>query len=240
MFNKPFRLTLLFFALAVTKILAQGAVDSTGYATNTQGAIDIYSSGIGEQSEIYNGEIYNIRPVATKGSPYFLDAAFTVPGMIRYNGTLYKNVPLLYDIFANQMVAAQRNVFFVLRADKLSDAYFSGHHFINLVNQTGKLSPGYYDELYEGRSQVLVKRAREVKRLAATQTVEVSYFNSDVIYIRKAGAYFEVDGKGSVLSLFKDKKKELNQFLKDKGVRYGDNREASIVLLANYYDQLTK
>jgi hypothetical protein len=239
--GKSLWLIILVFTLTIAKANAQNlSADTPMYTADAQQAIDNYNTAIAYQSEIYNGAAYAMYPAASRGSAYFNDAIFAMPGAIRYNGIVYKNIPLLYDMYADVFVAAQRNILFVLRPDRLSDVYLHGHHFIKLSFQKDQnLTPGFYDELYSGKSQVLVKRARQVNNITSAQTIETIYENEDVIYIKKDNNYYKVDGKHSVLNVFKDKKRQLSRFLSDKGIRYKNDKEAGIVKLAIYYDQLT-
>jgi len=238
--GKTYWLIFFVFTMTIVNASAQSLLtDTPRYTPDAQQAIDDYNTAIADQSEIYNGAGYTLYPAASKGSAYFNDAVFTAPGAIRYDGIMYKNVPLLYDMYADVFVAAQRNILFVLRADRLSDVYLQGHHFVKLIFQKEQpLTPGFYDELYDGQTQVLVKRARQVNNITSVQTIETIYENEDVIYIKKDNHYYKVDGKGSVLNVFKDKKRQLSRFLSDKGIRYKNDKEAAIVKLAIYYDQL--
>jgi hypothetical protein len=84
----------------------------------------------------------------------------------------------------------------------------------------------------------LVKRIRTVQNNVTSQSVEVLYENRDVIYLKKGDNYIKVYSKSSVLDVFKDKSKQLKQFLKDNHIAYKDDVEGSIVKLATYYDQI--
>ncbi|HVV54334.1 MAG TPA: hypothetical protein VHC47_03360, partial [Mucilaginibacter sp.] len=73
-----------------------------------------------------------------------------------------------------------------------------------------------------------------------SQTVEVIYENADAIFIRKGNALQQVNSKGSVLKLFKDKTRQLKQYLSANKIKYRKDREGAIVKLAAYYDQITR
>lgn len=234
---------ILFVLFSVSKsVCAQSALPDSLFSRNAETqAADLYNAKIADQAEIYNGAEYKLYPQGYKGSAYFQEKNHCKPSVIRYNNTWYKNVPVLYDMYNNVMVAALRDSLYQLRADKLQDVYLLDHHFINLAAaNAGNLSPGYYDQLYNARSQVLVKRSRTVQNNVTQQGVEVIYETKDVIYIKKGGAWHPVSSKGTVLDVFSDKKKQLKQYLNDNKVRYNDDKEGSIVKLTRYYDQLTR
>lgn len=230
------------FFLGMLNANAQSVLpDSVFSGDAARRVADLYNARIGDQSEIYNGAEYKLYPPAFKGSAYFQEKNHCTPSVIRYNNTWYKDVPVLYDLYNDVMVAAMRDSLYQLRADKLTDVYLLNHHFINLAGaNSGNLSPGYYDQLYNAKSQVLVKRVRTVQNNVTQQGVEVIYEIKDVIYIKKGNNYFPVNSKGSALDVFNDKKKQLKQYLSDNKIRYNDDREGSVVKLTRYYDQLTR
>ena len=234
---KPAWLILFVLFCIVQSVHGQNALPDSAFKNE---AVDAYNAVMANQLEFYNGAEYTLYPVAYKGSAYFEGKNHCTPSLIRYNGTWYKDVPVLYDLYNDVMVAAMHDSLYVLRADKLTDIYLLNHHFINLTQVSGgKLGPGYYDRLYNSKSQVLVKRVRTVQNNVTQQGVEVTYENKDVIYIKKGNKYYEVSSKGSVLDVFRDKKKQLKQYLNDNKIRYPSDKEGSIVMLTRYYDQLT-
>lgn len=229
------------FGLLADKTSAQSAsADTIVFSSQAGQVVNFYNSKIGDQSKIYNGAAYHWFPVAYKGSAYFQGTWQLTPSAICYGGTWYKDVPVTYDIFTDVMVSRLRDSLFILRADKVSDVNLLGHHFINLVTSESKnLAAGYYDQLYNGRSEVLVKRVRTVQNSVTLLTINTIYENNDVIYIKKGNKYIPVNSKGSVLDLFKDKQKQLKQYLSDNKIRYRDDKEGAIVKLADYYDQIS-
>jgi hypothetical protein len=202
--------------------------------------VDFYHSAIGDQSEIYSGAEYKLYPPANNGSAYFQEAISATSAVICYNGTWYKNIPVLYDMYADIMAAALRDSLYILRPEKVSDVYLLNHHFINL-NKTNaaNLSPGFYDQLYNSTTTVLVKRVRTIRNTVTQRTVEVSYDDKDIIYVKKGNVWYRVSSKASVLNVFNDKKKQLKHYMGDNFIKYNDDKEGSIVKLTRYYDQIT-
>ncbi|HEX8532057.1 MAG TPA: hypothetical protein VF646_18610, partial [Cytophagales bacterium] len=70
--------------------------------------------------------------------------------------------------------------------------------------------------------------------------VEREFYGRDRYFLRKDGQFHAVKGKGSVLAVFDDRKKELQKFLREQKIRYKRNPESTMVLLARQYDALTK
>lgn len=241
---KPCWLTPIAFILFITHSYAQNTAPGVAMDQDTGAiirAIKYYNQAISEQSEIYNGMAYPFPPKANKGSVFFQDKNYVIPASVFYNGTLYKNIPVLYDVYSDVMVASSRTAFnYILRAEKISGIYLSGHHFVYLsAEDAGNLKPGFYDQLYAGRSEVLVKRLKAVNNNVTSQAAEITYTDQSDIYLKKGDKYYVVNSKGAFLDVLKDKKKELNQYLSGNKIKYNKDKEASAASLARYYDQIT-
>ena len=72
---------------------------------------DAYNTAIGEQSRLYNGPEYDTYSPVIKGNANFLDKDDFAPGTVTYDGIFYKDVPMIYDINKNVVVALLYNKF---------------------------------------------------------------------------------------------------------------------------------
>ncbi len=227
----------IFLGLTVFKSLAQNAPEDTLlYSSTAKQVIDYFNTSIAEQSEIYNGARYELYPPANKGTFYFKDKNYCIPSLIRYNGTWFKNIPVLYDVHNDAMISVNGNNLFVLDAERTSDIYLLEHHFIYLNTKSpDDLTPGFYDLLYDGKSQVLVKRT---KLIDESKSTEIVYEDKTAIYVKKDNKYLPVGSKGALMDIFKNKSKELNQYLKSNKIKYNKDEEGAVARLATYYDQI--
>ncbi len=238
---KTFALVFILFVFAITNLQAQNLQpDSLLYSRAATQAIDYFNAVVANGSEIYNGAVYEFYPPANKGSFYFQDKNYCIPGLVRYNGNWYKNFPILYDIYNDIIVSTLNNKLFILNTGKVSDVYLLNHHFTHINGQSqDDLAPGFYDEVYNGRSQVLIKRIKFITdHVVGSQVSETFYEDKSNAYIKKGNKYYLVDSRGSFLDTFKDKKKDLNRYMKDNKIDYKKNKEDAVAKLAAYYDSI--
>ena len=67
-----------------------------------------------------------------------------------------------------------------------------------------------------------------------------SYFDPAIdYYIRKNNTYYSVSSQGSMLTILKDKKKELQQYIRANQIKFRKDPEEAMVKIASYYDHLT-
>jgi hypothetical protein len=227
----------------VSVCCAQAPTDSL--AVNK--TIIYYNKAIGEQSRLYNGSEYPLPDPNITGNAFFQDNSNLRPGAVMYDGVYYTNVPIAYDLYRDVVVALLYNGFskYSLVSDKVSDFYLADHHFIRIkadpLAVNGKLKPGFYDQIYGGKTTILVKRSKTIQTSSSGEKkIETFFQPSTDYYIKKDGSYYKFSGKGAMLNILKDQKKQLQQYLKDNQIRFKDNVELSMQKIADYYDHLTK
>jgi hypothetical protein len=228
------------------KSLAQAARgDSSSQQNAFNNALNFLYTSIGEQSPLYNGPEYSFYDPLIKGTAYFLDVNAFTPGSVYYDRTFYTGVPMLYDLFSDKVVVLLYNHFskYSLVKEKVQSFDFLDHHFVNINADTlginTVIKSGFYDELYRGKSQVLVKRSKNIQSTTGGQTGPESYFNaSKDYYVRKNNTYYSITGRGSLMDVFKDKKKELQQYIRANQIKYRKDPEEAMVKIASYYDHL--
>lgn len=225
---------------------AAGSADSSAQKNAVKNSLSLFYASIGKQSPLYNGTEYYQYDPAIKGNAYYADVNAFTPGSVNYNNMQFSGVPMLYDVYGDQVVVLLYNHFtkFCLIKDKVTSFDFLDHHFIRIDTVTFMnnpvISPGYYDELYGGQTQVLAKTTKNIQTTAGSVTSE-TYFNVEKTYfVRKNNVYHAFSGQGSLLDVLKDHKKELQKFIKSNQIKYRANPEEAMVKIASYYDQLTK
>jgi len=172
--------------------------------------------------------------------------AFTT-GAVYYDGSYYRGVPMLYDLYSDEIVVLLYNHFtkYSLLKNRVKSFDFLGHHFINIstdtINNKSELNSGFYDELYNGKTEVLAKRSKSIQTNSAGTMGADRYFSPDNdFYLRKNHTYYKISAQRELLSVLQDKKKELQQYIKANQIKFRSNPEEAMVKIATYYDHLTQ
>jgi len=63
--------------------------------------------------------------------------------------------------------------------------------------------------------------------------------SENIYYIKKEGVYRTIRNKSSLLSVLKNKKKEVQQYLKTNDIKFKKEPERAMIMAVRYYDQLT-
>ena len=134
---------------------------------------------------------------------------------------------------------------FSLVSDRVHDFSLPNHHFVRVVADSSSagnqvVSTGFYEQLYGGKVEVLAKRTKNLQSgVDASASVIVGYFlSNNQYYLRKGNTYYSISSQSSFLNVLKDKKSQLQQYIRDNNIKFKQDREAAMVKIASYYDQL--
>ena len=232
---------ILLFLVAPIILNAQSASDST-----IQDALEanykLYTKQTGGSLLIFNGAEYTATYPDVQGSSYFNNSSLQ-SGLICYNHILYYNVPLAYDMVANQLVSKSYNGFNIVLSPEMVDSFILfGHTFIYLGADSSHqyhLQEGYYDRIYTGRTQAFIKRRKQVERGSRTED-PFRFHEYDDYLIYKNHQYYKVETKKEVIHVLKDYSKEINSYMRSHKIKFKKHKEKYIIESLSYYDQLTR
>jgi len=235
-----------FFLHAVaTPLHAQNVPSDTSFRqASINKLVALYHTSVGPASNLYNGTQYEFYPFPFQEShPYFETSSFT-SGTVTYSGVTYTGVPLLYDIVRDELVLLHYDSIHRVSLVNENTASFSlaGHHFIRIErDSTQKVLPaGFYDELHQGQVSFLVKRTKDLEEVIDNRNVVSRVVYKKRYFVLNGGAYYAVKNKKALLRLFKDKKNEIQQFIKQDKISFKRNEEMAMKSVVAYYDQLIK
>jgi len=231
--------TFLPIAVFIMALLCVGSVGAQS-TTATGGPAKLFYSSINENAHLYNGTEYIMYDQHIKGDPYY-SIADMKEGSVFYDGTLYQNVPMLYELTTGNLVIRQYNNGVLMNLINEKIGYFTllNHTFIHLVPDSANniISNGFYDRIYNGSAVVYVKRQKIA--FEDPSTFEKSFIIKDRYFIYKGNSCYPVSDESDVLKVFKDKKKDISKYLRQNKIKFKKDREFAMVKMAEYYDQLT-
>ncbi|HEY4327079.1 MAG TPA: hypothetical protein VGN20_24040 [Mucilaginibacter sp.] len=209
-------------------------------------ALNFYNAALGDQSSLYNGPEYYFYDPHIKGNAYFLDRNGFTAGSVNYDGINYSGVQMLYDLYSEKIAVLLYNHFskFSLLNERVKSFHFLDHQFINLtpdsLGNSTVIKPGFYDLQYSGKSQVLVKWSKDIQATTGVASNPENYFNLiERFYLKKNNTYYAITSQGVLINVLKDKKKELQQYIRDNQIKFRKGPEEAMVKIASYYDHLT-
>jgi hypothetical protein len=239
-------LILLYCALfGNNPVLAQDKIaDSIQLRQTTANMAALFDKAVVEQSRLYNGPAFVPYKLKSETNANFQDLTDFNIGSVNYDGIVYTNVPLIYNIDRDMLVSKLYNGFsvYTLLSDMVYEFDLLNHHFVRILpdNLNKQMVAGFYDELYNGKLQLLARRVKTVQTATSLSGMKNVFYPKTDYFLKKGGVYYNANSRVKILDVLKDKKKELKQYIKDNKVDFGDNPEPAMVMLVAYYDHLTK
>ena len=197
-----------------------------------------YQEEIPYFQELITGGQYVAPSSLIKGDPYFVTRQFEA-GTLSINGISYPQVPLIYDIFRDQLITFHPifNQKILIKPEKIdgfewSDGklfrFFSGNEsFLHHGN-------GIYQVLGQGKVSALAKRYKTTRSLRDISRYDSEYVEKQDYFLWKDGAFFPIKKPSQALSALQLNVKELKKELKSKGLQFGNAPEAYLQFLVTY------
>jgi hypothetical protein len=221
-------LTSLLIVMCAVCRAQQFLPDTTAGRMAVDQTIANYRDYMGAQTRIYNGtEQIGYLPLV--GHPYFIDDSIH-SGDIVYEGVLYRDIPMLYDIVKDRLIITDSSHNLIgLSAERIDDFELLGHHFIRTPD-------GFCDVLMSGPVTIWVRREKRIDETIENLRVIRTVYEEDHYSAVIAGVEHRFGNLKSLLRLLKSGKKEIQRDLRSKGIKYKKSPERAITEAAKYYN----
>lgn len=233
----------LLLIFSATTACAQFAEDTTFVNSSIENAVKVYQQQLKSQSKLYNGSKYPLNYESIEGEHPFFSSEDWIMGDVLYDGELFTQVPLMYDIVSSNLITEHFPTGHAIQLvwGKLRHFSIAGHRFEKIENESvGSSLPrtDFYDILYRGPTKVIAQHVKIKRVRIEGLEVQTSFPAKTRYYIFKNGVFFHVQSKASVLKVLKNEKQALKKFLKTNRIFFGFDRESSLKRMAVYYDTL--
>lgn len=234
---------MLFFVNTILPSFAQTQYSPDTSITQLQrnNTIERYYNSLDVQAGLYNGSEYIVYVSLLKDGHPYLDTTTLTIGTVLYDGMVYNNVPMLYDIVKDELIAQHFNKVFYIQLvhSKVDEFNILNRAFKHLgVDSTkkGNVRNGFYELLYDGNIKLYAKRIKTIQEYIPDMKIERRVFTAYRYFIYKDDVYHEVFNESSVLKVLDDKKTMLKQALRKQRIKFRKQREAAMKLMLHQYE----
>ncbi len=197
-----------------------------------------------QTTKIYDGREYVINSALISGTPFFKNGENPEGNMLLFDKVVYTDLPLLYDITADQLLTRRpgesSNVIVV---KELVELFTLGQDTLVSLKKTATgLEDGFYLRIFDSPRYKSVARYR--KSVKDPRSVNAKkYYEETVEYFVKTPAsdqYVPLKTTGKLLSIDKQYKKNLKSLLRTHGMENSENLPAKIALVLDYLNKANK
>jgi len=167
-----------------------------------------------ENTGLYNGnEFRDIFGRNKKiGNRFYKDKPF-FPCQITYNGQLYSDQQLLYDIVSDNVILYTQNKainYLQLNSNGIDKFSLDNHNFIRISTSVNSIDTGFYEILYDNSSFVLLKKnKKKVIDIIKDNNIYFKFSEDHKYYIFYQNEYYRLKGKKDILKVFPKIKKTI-------------------------------
>ena len=238
----PFINGLLFFCFKANAQYNES--DSMLYKKAKEYAVSLYHENIKNESGLYNGSQYVVYAQTIQDGIPFFEITEPSNGNVTYWGVEYKNVPLLYDILKGEIITVvpSTNYLIKLNTEKVSSFEVLNHKFIRIAKDSSNknIKTGFYDVLYDGQTTVYKKEIKTLNEDLSSGKLRTFILDENAFFIKKNNVFFTVSNKSSLLDILKDKKKEVQEFIRKNKLKIRKDKDNALPKIAAFYDEISK
>jgi len=191
-------------------------------------------------SPIFNGRVYNAHPKFKDNKHAYFQSHQYTTGSVVYDGILYAELSLKYDILRDELVLLHDNQIdgIVLQPAAVDSFFIHGYQFIHIKPEIPHqgIEVGYYNLLYKGENlSLLVKRAKEVTE-KIDQQIEKMIGEKETYYLLKNSIYHPIKGKNDLLKLLRRTDDKNQAHIKTNQLNFGKDFEHAVLSIVRFND----
>lgn len=228
---------LLFFN--TIHVFAQNNTDAV-----TLAIVDKFNKKISPQLKIYNGIAYLGYDGKWEGSPFFENRNEFAKGSIVYDGIDFFNIPIQYDLVLDKVVTVLYDGYskYTLINEKLSEFKIDNRKFIRISNNidtANQEETGFFEEIYTGKSKVLVKWAKTSEKIIDTYGVRMKFDQKIKYFVLVNNVLHKTDNDRTLLKIFENKQVEVKNYLRQNHFSFKSAPIETLMKVTSFYDSLS-
>lgn len=213
----------------------------TSSATGIASALVVFNQSLDQTDILYNGREYFRYPPGIDGHGY-LGINDWQPCQVAYGGLHFAQVAALYDMVKDELVirhfSGMRSVQLV--KEQVSRFSFGTQHFVRIDgDSSGAMTPGFYEVLYDGRSQVLARRTKSIVERVGADRIESKFVQKNRYFVRVNHRVAPVNKEEDLLALMGSQRKAIQQYLRKNKLRFRKEQEQTLIQATAQYDAST-
>lgn len=214
------------------------------YSQQTGQITTAYESNIPLNQETISGGYYVDPPQTIQGDPYFFSKNFET-GKLTINGITYQNVPLLYNIYTDEIITfhPEHKQRVLIKTEKINGFSYLDDpksSFIKIAENPdySHHGNGFYEMITSGKVDLLNKhyKTRKEKREISKYTSE--FLEKNDFWLRKGDEMRLVKKKSDVFDFLGLEKRDVRTMAREQNLIFKSNKRAYLMMVVSYFNSL--
>ena len=224
---------IIFFFFSVSFFVCKGLFAQV--AGKNLAFLSDYQEEFPHFQELITGGQYAEPSRLIEGDPYYFSRQFE-KGSLSINGITYPEVPLLYDIYRDQLVTFHPvfNQKILIKPEKIDGFVLAnGERFRHLTGNEsyGKNGNGLYQVLGEGDYLALVKRIKTTKPKREMSKYDEVYLTKEDYFLWKKGEFYPIQKSSQAYEVLGLEKKTIKKELKANQLNFKQDPDSFLRFL---------
>jgi hypothetical protein len=192
---------------------------------------------------LYNGRVWRNLYQHIDGTQFLFSSDF-IHGSVTMNGMTFNSPDLMLklDLINDELLLLTDRGSTLQLNKQMVDRFTLRHdnrqlQFRNLEADSLNGLRGYVNVIHEGKTALYVRYKKEI-RLRDGPGDRDTFIQTHRIYLVKDGIAHQVNNRKNLVSLLKDRKTEVKDFMKTNRVQISRNNPVSFAPVLEYYDKL--
>jgi hypothetical protein len=201
-----------------------------------------YRTIIPMDQEIVSGGYFVDPPKEFEGHPYFESKNFE-NGKITINGLTYSDVPLLYNIWKDEILTFQpiHKQKILIRADKIETftlLFPTPKTFVRIADNPAypHQGNGMYELAFAGKAQVLIKYRKLTKPKREVSIYSAEFYQKADYFLEKEGELIQVSSKKQAFRFLDLEKKAIKTMLRGNRLNFKADKKEYLIFLATTFN----
>ena len=227
--------------LGLAEGYAQLSSVETELAARTAAARNVYLNHFELNAALRIGQLYKYTYGNQVAGDQFLEGELDENSSILYDGRLFPNAGIRYDIHNNLVLVSDGySDLLILDSRRISGFQINGRAFEPLISREGDGEPVFYEILFAGEySRLLARRSKRLVEHKVRSSGEVDRFVRENQYIViTASDTLAVKSRKNLLQGLKYES-ELSGYIKKQKIRFNEKeKEAGLLKLLHFYESV--
>lgn len=194
-----------------------------------------------ENQILYNGRVWRNLYSRVRGNQFLFTGMF-LPGTVLINGKLFTGLELMYDIYNDELLIKSDHGLILKLNKEVIDGFTMEYNnrnydFQKFEEKGNKQVEGYFNVLYKGNPELLVKYKKEIRLLAVNNTYDL-FSQYHHIYLKKDGVIHLINKTKDIIDLYGYDNKVIRNFIKTRRLTVTKKNPESFIPLVEFCESL--
>lgn len=213
------------------------------FPQNGNGLEITYRKNITLDQEVISGGYFVDPPKEYEGHPYFITRNFE-SSEITINGLNYKGVPLLYNIWEDQVLTFHpiHKQKILIRSDKINAFTLQLDTSVSFVRLEDNPSyshhgSGIYESLGDGPARLLIKHRKLTRSKREVSIFSKEFYEEQDYFLKKNGEILKVANRKQAIDFLALEKKAVKRLSRASNLYFRTDKKDYLSLLVELYNQ---